>query len=56
METRPQQVDKIMADINDKVHVIQSLAKKVERNEGRGGLKVSSTFMDRLICLVLSGK
>lgn len=56
METRPRQVDKIMAGINDKEHIFQSLARKVERNEGRGGLKVSSTFMDRFVRLVLGGK
>ncbi|XP_059205712.1 uncharacterized protein si:ch211-199g17.2 [Centropristis striata] len=36
METRPEQVEIMMADINDNNELLQSLAKKVEQEEGRG--------------------
>lgn len=41
METHPEQMEVMMADINDSCHFLQSLAKKVEQEEGRGEMKVS---------------
>lgn len=46
METRPEQVEVMMADIIDNQQLLQSLAQNVEQEEGRGKLKVSFTFMD----------
>ncbi|XP_029298349.1 uncharacterized protein LOC115015315 isoform X2 [Cottoperca gobio] len=40
METHPEQVEVMMADINDNYKLLQSLARKVEQEEGRGELKV----------------
>lgn len=41
MESHPEQVDVMMADIKDNDQILLSLAKKVEQEEGRGELKVS---------------
>lgn len=41
METHPEKVGVMMADINPNYPLLQSLAKKVEQQEGRGELKVS---------------
>lgn len=41
METHPEQVDVVVANINDNCQLLQSLAEKVEQEEGRGELKVS---------------
>lgn len=41
MEAYPEQVEVIMADINENYQLLQSLAKKVEQEEGRGEPKVS---------------
>lgn len=56
METRPEQVEVMMADIIDNQQLLQSLAQNVEQEEGRGKLKVSFTFMDRLFCLMIGVK
>lgn len=40
MEIHPEQVEVMMADINDNYQLLQSLAEKVEQEEGRGELKV----------------
>lgn len=44
METHPEQVKVMMADINNNYQLLQSLAKKVEQVEGRGQPKVSFFF------------
>lgn len=41
METRPEQVEVMTVDIEDNYQLLQSLAKEVEQEEGRGELKVS---------------
>lgn len=41
MESRPEQVEVMTADIEDNYQLLQSLAKEVEKEEGRGELKVS---------------
>lgn len=41
METHPEEVEEVTAELKDKPHLLQSLAKKVERETGRGELKVS---------------
>lgn len=40
METHPEEVEEVTAELKDKPHLLQSLAKKVERETGRGELKV----------------
>ncbi len=47
METHPEQVEVEMADINDNFQLLQSLAKRVEQEEGRGELKVSYLLICR---------
>lgn len=41
METHPEEVEEVTAELKDKPHLLQSLAKKVEGETGRGELKVS---------------
>lgn len=41
METHPEQVELMRADVNENHQLLQSLAKKVEQEEGIGELKVS---------------
>ncbi|XP_073319692.1 uncharacterized protein [Pagrus major] len=54
METHPEQVDVITADINDNCQLLQSLAREVEQDEGRGELKVVNA--PELLCIQLTGK
>ncbi|XP_044027954.1 uncharacterized protein si:ch211-199g17.2 isoform X2 [Siniperca chuatsi] len=54
METHPEQVAVMMADINDNDQLLQSLAKKVEQEEGRGELKV--VYAPESLCILLTGK
>jgi len=41
MEIHPEDVEVMMADMNDDYPLLHSLAKKVEEEEGRGELQVS---------------
>ncbi|KAK5911289.1 hypothetical protein CgunFtcFv8_005480 [Champsocephalus gunnari] len=43
METHPEQVEVILADINDDYQLLVSLAMEVEKEEGRGEMKVIKT-------------
>ncbi|KAK1880710.1 High affinity nerve growth factor receptor [Dissostichus eleginoides] len=43
METHPEQVEVILADINDDYQLLVSLAMEVEKEEGRGEMKVVKT-------------
>ncbi|CAB1458147.1 unnamed protein product [Pleuronectes platessa] len=52
METNPEQVDTSTADIND--NFLRSLAEKVEREEGRGELKVINA--PESLCTQLTGR
>ncbi|XP_045914099.1 uncharacterized protein LOC123976200 isoform X3 [Micropterus dolomieu] len=54
MESHPEQVDVMMADIKDNDHILLSLAKKVEQEEGRGELKVVNA--PESLCIQLTGK
>ncbi|XP_018553133.1 uncharacterized protein si:ch211-199g17.2 [Lates calcarifer] len=54
METHPEQMEVMMADINDSCHFLQSLAKKVEQEEGRGEMKVLN--VPESLCILLTGK
>ncbi|XP_069032430.1 uncharacterized protein [Embiotoca jacksoni] len=54
METHPEQVELLTADIEGNAQLLQSLAKKVEREEGRGELKVVNA--PESLCLLLAGK
>lgn len=47
METRPEQVELMTAAVNENCEFLQSLAEKVEQEEGRGELKVSYLFLCR---------
>ncbi|XP_013765072.1 uncharacterized protein LOC102196518 isoform X1 [Pundamilia nyererei] len=51
METHPEEVT---AELKDKPHLLQSLAKKVERETGRGELKV--VHVPENLCALLTGK
>ena len=54
METHPEQVEVILADINDDYQLLVSLAMEVEKEEGRGEMKVIYIFfycIYRLSCL-----
>nr|XP_046273649.1 uncharacterized protein LOC124074604 [Scatophagus argus]XP_046273650.1 uncharacterized protein LOC124074604 [Scatophagus argus]XP_046273651.1 uncharacterized protein LOC124074604 [Scatophagus argus]XP_046273652.1 uncharacterized protein LOC124074604 [Scatophagus argus] len=52
METHPEQVEVMMTDLNDQL--LQSLAKKVEQENGRGELRVVKA--PESLCLLLTGK
>ncbi|KAM8767363.1 uncharacterized protein AB9X84_006246 isoform 2-T2 [Acanthopagrus schlegelii] len=54
MESHPEQVDVITADVNDHCQLLQSLAREVEQGEGRGELKVVN--VPELLCVQLTGK
>ncbi|KAE8282045.1 hypothetical protein D5F01_LYC19436 [Larimichthys crocea] len=54
METHPEQVKVMMADINNNYQLLQSLAKKVEQVEGRGQPKVVN--IPESLCILLAGK
>ncbi|XP_040045465.2 uncharacterized protein LOC120826927 isoform X2 [Gasterosteus aculeatus] len=54
METHPEKVGVMMADINPNYPLLQSLAKKVEQQEGRGELKVVNA--PGSLCRLLTGK
>ncbi|XP_037651042.1 uncharacterized protein LOC119503367 isoform X1 [Sebastes umbrosus] len=54
MEIHPEQVEVMMADINDNYQLLQSLAEKVEQEEGRGELKVVNA--PESLCSLLTGK
>ncbi|XP_068584639.1 uncharacterized protein si:ch211-199g17.2 isoform X1 [Cebidichthys violaceus] len=54
MEIHPEEVEVMMADINDNYPLLQSLAKRVEREEGRGELKVVNA--PESLCRLLTGK
>lgn len=48
MESHPEMMEAMMGDVNDSCQFLQSLAKKVEQEEGRGELKVSFIFVCKL--------
>ena len=53
METHPEQVDIITADVNEHCQLLQSLAKEVEQEEGRGELKVPYSLLSTdYLCLM----
>ncbi|XP_076609944.1 uncharacterized protein LOC143334879 [Chaetodon auriga] len=54
METRPEQMEVSMADITDNYQLLQSLAKKVEHDEGRGEMKVVKA--PESLCILLTSK
>ncbi|XP_034747550.1 uncharacterized protein LOC117956556 [Etheostoma cragini] len=54
MEAYPEQVEVIMADINENYQLLQSLAKKVEQEEGRGEPKVINARES--FCNLMTGK
>ncbi|KAI3358556.1 hypothetical protein L3Q82_014974 [Scortum barcoo] len=54
MESHPEQVEVETADLNDNYELLQSLAKKVEQEEGRGELKVVTA--PESVCIQLTGK
>ncbi|XP_071356903.1 uncharacterized protein [Trachinotus anak] len=54
MEKHPEQVAVMTADMNDNCQLIQSLARKVEQEEGRGELKVIN--IPESLCIPLTGK
>ncbi|XP_040909596.1 uncharacterized protein LOC121192106 [Toxotes jaculatrix] len=54
METHPEQVEAVTADIYDNCQFLQSLAKKVEQEEGRGEQKVVN--VPESLCILLTGK
>ncbi|XP_032391172.1 uncharacterized protein si:ch211-199g17.2 [Etheostoma spectabile] len=54
MEAYPEQVEVIMADINKNYQLLQSLAKKVEQEEGRGEPKVINARES--FCNLMTGK
>ncbi|KAL6099831.1 uncharacterized protein ACO6RY_01568 [Pungitius sinensis] len=54
METHPDKVGVMIADINANYPLLQSLAKKVEQEEGRGELKVVNA--PGSLCNLLTGK
>ncbi|XP_051247004.1 uncharacterized protein LOC127358162 [Dicentrarchus labrax] len=54
METHPEQMEVLMADVNDNYQLLQSLAKKVEQEEDRGELKVVNA--PESLCILLTGK
>lgn len=48
MEAYPEQMEAMMAAVNNNSEFLLSLAKKVEQEEGRGELKVSCSFLYKL--------
>ncbi|XP_034400969.1 uncharacterized protein si:ch211-199g17.2 isoform X5 [Cyclopterus lumpus] len=54
MEIHPENVEVMMADINNNYPLLQSLAKKVEQEEGRGELQVLNP--PESLCSLLTGK
>ncbi|XP_070702778.1 uncharacterized protein [Pempheris klunzingeri] len=54
METHPEQLGLMMTDINNNFEHLQSLAQKVEQEEGRGELKVVNA--PESLCILLTGK
>ncbi|XP_067357746.1 uncharacterized protein [Channa argus] len=54
VETHPEQVEVITAAVYDNSPVLQSLAKKVEQEEGRGELEV--IHAPESLCILLTGK
>ncbi|XP_042362063.1 uncharacterized protein si:ch211-199g17.2 isoform X2 [Plectropomus leopardus] len=54
METYPEQVEVMMTDINENYQLLQSLARKVEREEGRGEPKVVNA--PESLCILLTSK
>ncbi|XP_039977238.1 uncharacterized protein si:ch211-199g17.2 isoform X1 [Xiphias gladius] len=54
METHPEQVEVMSADINDNCQFLISLARKVEQEEGRGVLKVVN--LPESLCIPLTCK
>ncbi|XP_031585223.1 uncharacterized protein LOC116312039 [Oreochromis aureus] len=54
METHPEEVEEVIAELKDKPHLLHSLAKKVERETGRGELKV--VHVPENLCVLLTGK
>nr|XP_033493194.1 uncharacterized protein LOC117263700 isoform X1 [Epinephelus lanceolatus]XP_033493196.1 uncharacterized protein LOC117263700 isoform X1 [Epinephelus lanceolatus] len=54
METYPEQVEVMMADTDDSNQLLQSLAKRVEREEGRGEPKVVN--VPESLCILMTGK
>lgn len=54
MEIHPEQVEGMMEDINHNYELLQSLAEKVEQEEGRGELKVVNA--PESLCSLLTGK
>ncbi|XP_071401787.1 uncharacterized protein [Centroberyx affinis] len=53
MEVHPEQVEVMMAGINGNRQLLQSVAKKVEQEEGRGELKVMR--VPASLCILLTG-
>ncbi|KAM9838176.1 uncharacterized protein ACBR49_016912 [Aulostomus maculatus] len=54
MESHPEQVERMMPDINDNCQLLLSLAEKVEQEQGRGKLKVVEA--PESLCIQLTGK
>ncbi|XP_060916475.1 uncharacterized protein si:ch211-199g17.2 isoform X3 [Labrus mixtus] len=54
METRPEQVEVMTAEVNNDYQLLQSLAKRVELEEGGGELKVVSA--PESLCVHVAGK
>ncbi|XP_008288949.1 uncharacterized protein LOC103363811 [Stegastes partitus] len=54
METHPEQVEGMTADIKDNHQLVHSLAEKVEQKEGRGEMKVVNA--PESFCMQLTGK
>ncbi|KAK2830333.1 hypothetical protein Q5P01_018264 [Channa striata] len=54
VETHPEQVEFITAAANDNYQVLQSLAKKIEKEEGRGEVEIVNA--PESLCILLTGK
>uniref|UniRef100_UPI0037E857A7 uncharacterized protein isoform X2 n=1 Tax=Semicossyphus pulcher TaxID=241346 RepID=UPI0037E857A7 len=54
METCPEQVEVMTADVHEDYQLLQSLARRVEQEEGRGELEVINT--PESLCVQLTGK